>query len=331
MKFCRLLLTICSIAVLSPMIALAGGNVDPGRSFVSEGPVKLSVSVDKTVAQVSDPIQLVVEVDAPRGTRVQLPQLPAELGEFDVAGTQQVNDLPSAAGADTRHWVLRTTLETIKTGDLAIPALDVHFATDAKATTFDTLHSQPIQVRIESVLEDRADPTKFRDIKDTVDLAVPESHSRAWIGWTLASMGAIAALALAAAVIARRKRGPSAAAWAMAQFADLEQLPIDDAAEAESVYNELVDIIREYFELEFNVPVLSQTTREFLLQAANEIGIGEVSRQRLARLASLADEIKFARLGVGEDQVRQALESAKLFVGECEQHRLALEKEARDA
>ncbi|MEX2092580.1 MAG: BatD family protein [Pirellulales bacterium] len=291
-------------------------------------PVDLRVSVDKTVAQVAEPIRLVVEVAAPRDTRVELPQLADKLGEFEVRSSERTRDIPAAAGADSRRWVLEATLETIKTGELTIPPLGVHYTTDAKTTTFKTLRSKPIQVRITSVLENRADPTKFRDIKDTVDVVVPELHSYAWLGWTAAGFGTAAALVLLAVVVVKRKRGPSPAKWALAAIADVEQLAITNAADAEATYNESVDVIREFFELEFNVPALTRTTREFLAQAANVVGLSKTARERLTSLSSIADEIKFARLGVGEQQVRQALDQARAFVNECDAHRRASEKEA---
>ncbi len=284
--------------------------------------------IDKKVAQVAEPVRLVLEVDAPLGTRVELPQLAEKLGDFDVRASQQTNDVPSAANGHSRRWVLNASLDTIKTGELTVPPLEVHYTTDANASTFKTLQTKPIPVRITSVLEDRPDPTKFRDIKTTVDIPVPEQHSYAWLGWSAAGVGGALAVALATLAVVRRKRGPSPAEWALAAIADLEQLTIAGSADAEAAYNELVDLVREFFELEFNVPTLSRTTREFLAQAATVVSLDKTARERLASLASLADEIKFARLGVGEAQVRQALEQAKAFVGECETHRRALEKEA---
>lgn len=316
-------------AVMVPMTALAAVNdANVHRTVAADGPVKLTVSVDKVSAQVADPIELVFKVEAPRGTRVEMPRLSNELGGFEVRNTEALQDIPSAENADERFWELRTTLETIKTGHLEIPALDVHFAEDATATTFKTLRSKPIEIQITSVLEDRADPAKFRDIKDTVDLAVPERTSRVWIVWTAGGVGVAVAVVLATLLVARRKRGPSPAAWALGQIVDLEQLRANDSADAELIYNELVDVVREFFELEFNVPTLSRTSREFLAQAAKTVGLGETPRKRLASLMSIADEIKFARYGANEKQIRQALANAKAFVGECEQHREALERRA---
>jgi hypothetical protein len=314
---------------LVPAFALAAdGGAELQPSVVADGPVMLSVKVDKSVVQVAEPIRLLLEVDAPRGTRVELPQLTDHLGDFEVRGSERTKDIPAADGADSRRWVLSAQLETIKTGEVTVPPLDVHYATDAKATTFKTLRSQPIQIRITSVLEDRADPTKFRDIKDTVDVAVPELHSNAWLGWTAAGVGAATAVALLALVVVRRKREPSPADWALAAIADLEQCKIANSADAEAAYNEVVDVLREFFELEFSVPTLARTTREFLAQAAKVVGLEKMAGEQLASLASIADEIKFARLGVGEQQVRQALEQAKAFIDECEAYRRANEKEA---
>jgi hypothetical protein len=295
---------------------------------LAEGPPNLSVRVDKSVAQVADPIRLVLEVDAPRGTRVELPKLTDKLGDFNVRSSNETKDVPAADGADSRRWRLEASLETIKTGQLTIPPLEVHYATEANATTFETLHSKPIEVRITSVLENRADPTKFRDIKETVDVPVPELHSYAWVGWTAAGVGGAIVIALATLAVVRRKRGPSPAEWALAAIADLEQLAISNSADAEAAYNEVVDVVREFFELEFDVPTLSRTTREFLAEATRVVGLGVTAHERLASLASIADDIKFARLGVGKSQVRQALDQAKAFVGECEAHRRARKKEA---
>lgn len=322
------LIAIAAIIALMPMLALANSTDEGQRSVETDGAVKLSVHIDKSAAQVADPIQLMLEVDAPRGTRVEMPQLSGELGDFEVRNSELVKDIPSPAIADGRRWVVRATLETIKTGELTIPPLDVQYATDSKSSTFKTLRSKPLPIRIASVLENRADLKKFHDIKDVSDVAVPEQHSYAWLGWISAGVVATAALAALALFVMRRRRGPSPAEWALAAIAELEQLSIANGADTEAVYNEGVDIVREFFELEFNVPTLSQTTREFLAQAVKAVGLGETARERLTSLASLADEIKFARLGVGEAQVRQALEQAKAFIRECEEHRMASEREA---
>jgi len=311
--------------LLAALPGLAGAALP--ESTVSDGPVTVAVRVDHDSAQVAEPVQLTLVVSAPKGTRVKLPQLTERLGEFDVRGTEQTNDIPAADG-NLRRWSIATTLETIKTGTVEVPALDVHFATAANPSSFRTLTTKPLTAEIKSVLEDRPDPTKFRDIKETVDVAVPETHSYAWVGGTAAGVGAAVAVALATLVIVKHRRGPSPAQWALAAIADLRGLPIANSEDAEATYNEVVDVLREYFELEFNVPTLAKTTREFLTETTKYVKLDQTSRDRLASLASIADEIKFARLDVGEAQVGQALDQAEAFVHECEAYNRTAQKEA---
>lgn len=325
----RLIAPFALMAVLVSATTLVA-STDPGldSSVVKEGPVTLRASVNKQVAQVADPVQYVLEVLAPRKTRVELPKLPEKLGDFDISDTEMLRDIPSAENPDQRQWILRATLETIKTGSLDIPSLDVHFAVDENSTTFETVRSEPLQIQITSVLEDRADPTKFRDIKDAVDVAVPEESSRAWVAWTLGGTGAAAVIALATVLLASRKRGPTPAAWALDEINDLRQLLSDDSADVELTYNELVDVVREFFELQYNVPTLTRTSPEVLAEAAERVRLGEAPRQRLSSLMSVADEIKFACYGVDKQQMEQAFDDARDFVLECEQHREALERES---
>jgi hypothetical protein len=312
-----------------PSISAAGADGSHAlQSTVSDGPVKVTARIDKGTVRIAEPIQLVLEVEAPRGTRLELPAKMNRLGVFDVRLIEQSNDIPSATGADKRTWILRVTLESIKTGALEVPPLDVHYTTDAKSPTFKTLSTSPIPVHVTSVVENRADPTRFRDIKPTVDVPVPQTPSRGRVIWTCGGIAAaFAGLLLITAVVRRRRRGLSPAAWAIDTIKELEQLDISETG-AEGLFNEVVDVLREYFELEFNVPTLPKTTREFLADASSEIGLPEIARKRLEWIASVADEIKFARLAVGEQHLVHAFTQARAFVAECDAHRLATTKGA---
>ena len=313
-----------------PALALAGAETAPSlRSEASDGPVEVTAQISTASARVAEPIQLVLEVDAPRGARIELPAKAERLGDFEVRRGERTIDIPSARQAGKRSWIVRMTLESLKTGVLTIPPLEVHYTLEASDSTFKTLSTSPLKVRIASVLENRADPTRFRDIKQTVDVPVPETTSRGWIAWTCGGVvAAVVASLLLLVAIKRGRRGPAPAAWALASIQELEQVELSQTTGVEAMFNEVVDIVREYFELEFNVPTLSRTAREFLADASDEVGLPEVASKRLSWLASVADEIKFARLGVGEDHLKHAFAQAKAFVNECEAHRRAAMKGA---
>lgn len=319
--------TMAALLATLPLPLLAGVDGSNSlQSVVADGPVKVTARIDKGTARVAEPIQLALEVEGPHGTRLEMPAKMNRLGNFDVRRIEQSNDIPSRNGADKRTWILQATLESIKTGTLEIPPLVVHYTTDAKSSTFKTLSTSPIPVHITSVLENRADPTRFRDIKQTVDVPVPETPSRRWIAWTCGGLvTTVAGLLLIVTVVKRRRRGPSPAAWAIDTINELEHLNVSQTG-AEARFNEVVDVLREYFELEFNVPTLPKTTREFLADASSEVGLPEIARKRLEWMASVADEIKFARLAVGEQHLVHAFAQARAFVAECEAHRLATTK-----
>ena len=313
-----------------PALAFAGAEVAPSlRSEVVDGSVKVTTRISAASARVAEPIQLVLEVEAPRGARVELPAKADRLGDFEVRRSDRTIDIPSATQADKRSWIVRMTLESLKTGELTIPPLEVHYTTDATESTFKTRSTSPLKVHIASVLENRADPTRFRDIKQTVDVPVPETTSRSWIAWTCGGVvAAVVASLLLLVAVKRGRRGPTPAAWALASIEELEHVDLSQMTGVEAMFNEVVDIVREYFELEFNVPMLSRTAREFLAEVSDEVGLPEVASKRLSWLASVADEIKFARLGVGEKHLTHAFAQARAFINECEAHRRAAMKEA---
>lgn len=317
-----------AVLALSAAHAIAGeAGADPRTSVVEDGQVKIRLTADKSEASVADPIELKVEVEAPAKTRVVLPQTEAKLGEFDVRSNAAFNDIPSGDASGNRLYVLRLKLDTIKTGDLVVPPIEIQYSQEGSSTGPKSLSTKPLPIRITSVLEERADPTKFRDIKSTVDVVVPSPTSYAWVSWTAGSAVALAGTLLVVTALQRRRR-PAPAAWALASIDDVAKLKIESPADAQAVVNEIVDIIREYFGLTFDVPALSRTSRELVSQAKRRFHLNDSAIESLTWLASLADEIKFAQLGTGEKQAREAIDRARTFVNKCEQQRLAQEKGA---
>src|SRR3954470_1311181 len=129
-----------------PMVALAGGDAAPAlRSDTSDGPVKVTARISAASARVAEPIQLVLEVDAPRGARIELPPKAERLGDFEVRHSERTMNIPSAAQSDKRSWIVRSTLESLKTGELTIPPLEVHYTLDASESTFKTISTLPLK------------------------------------------------------------------------------------------------------------------------------------------------------------------------------------------
>jgi hypothetical protein len=318
------LVRIWGLATLWAALPVLAIGAEP--TTATSGPVTATLRVDRETAHVAEPVLLTLEVTAPSGVRVELPSLAKRLGDFDVRNVERTPDVPAPDG-DARRWLLEATLDTIKTGSLTIPSLEVHFALPENPQSFDTVATKPQTIQIQSVIEADPDPTKFRDIKETLDLAAPSSPTSSAIAWAAAGVGGALALALTAALVVRRRRGPSPADWALASLAELRRLPVANDADAEAAYNEAADLLREYCELEYDLPLLARTTREMLAEM-NQLADGQPALlARLAAMASLADEIKFARRGVSEQQLHDAFDQAEQFIRESEASRRAAVKE----
>src|SRR4051812_247382 len=132
----------------SPLLLYANEQGEQLTSAsATAGLVTVTSSVDKATTSVAEPLHLKLVVEAPLGTRIEWPSLGKKLGDMDLTHTAMSNNVPSSTNQKLREWVLQLTLESIKTGDLAIPALDVRYATDS-TSEFHTVRSSPLSVHI---------------------------------------------------------------------------------------------------------------------------------------------------------------------------------------
>ncbi len=322
----NLALIMAMLATLSALKAVAGDQAAPTSPVTPASDVKVTATLDKSTAAVAEPLQFSITVKAPRGTRIEWPSLGQKLGDLEIRHTVRTGDVPSADATGTREWMLRLTLDSIKTGDLTIPPVEVRYALPSTAAQLQTAQTQPQHVVISSVLEDRPDPTHFRDIKQTVDVPVPPTSS-SWLVWGGVVTGVLAAGGLLVAVLIRRRTGLAPSVWALKSISDLEAKSSDETNNA-NTFDKVLEIVREYFELEFDIPALPSTTQEFLADASTEIGLPQQTAERLKWLATVADEIKFARLTIGPPHLQQAFAQARSIISECVEHQHALAKEA---
>lgn len=294
---------------------VAEGN-RPQSSVVADGPVKVTTTVSRSSARVVEPIELTVEVDAPHGIRVEMPEIGERLGDFDVRHIERFKDLPAADAANSRRTVVKATLDTLKTGDIDLPPLTVQYGGVNESGELKSLRTKPIRIHVTSVLEGRADPTKFRDIKGTVDLPIEPPQSYAWLVWGGGSLAAVAAAATILLFV-RRRRGPTPAAWALAALDELAAVEVRDANQAEELIDELADVVREFFELEFDLPAAAYTSAEFLNAASQRDELNSAVRDNLRSIAALADHVKFARYEAGAHAVAKAIEKARTIIKTC--------------
>ncbi len=275
--------------LLVPLLATSSAEAEQFTKRSDDG-VRIDISVDRTTTQVVDPIRMDIVVTARLGTTVVLPEVDESIGEFHVHDVQTQLDMPTPDG-NQRQWTLTMTLDTLKSGELTIPAVEVQYRL-AESNSFQAVHSDPIPIRVASLLKDPMDPSDFCDIQSVVDIEVPTPTTASWGWWALGGAAVLASIVVIVLVASRRSRVLSPSEAALHEIEQLglafERQEVDSA----SVFGELADVIRGFHEVQC-VGVASHAMPEFV---------------------SIAEEVKFANLAVDSGQVRDALASSRAYV-----------------
>lgn len=187
----------------------------------------------------------------------------------------------------------------------------------------DTMYSEAVFIRVNTVPVDTS--KAFKDIKPIyeMDKTFGEWLAENW-PWIAGVLAAILIGAGAWWYYERKKRRPDEKpikkepdilphVEALLALSDLERKKIWQAGDVKEYYIELTDIIRHYIERRYAVPAMEQTTAE-IVSAVQYAGINQEHIERLRRLLSKADFVKFAKdKPVGQDN-ELAMNDAREFV-----------------
>ena len=318
---------LAGLALLAPTIhAYSDDSLHQHVTVV--GSVHVAVQIDKPIAMIADPVTLTLQVTAPNGSKVDLPQLGQQLGELTVIDVDTLLDIPidkgsSARTGDQRHWTLQATLETIFTGEHQIPPLEVlvRISPDKTAAPEEVrILSKPIDLKIASVLNQPVDPNNpFREVKDVIDVEVPNVElpkSARWRNWAIGF--GLAVLALGVAAWWRYRNKPVAIeTWALSELDHLEAGDLESATPP-VVYGKLTDIVRRFLRFKFGHDL------DVLLDGGDQTKTDSPS----ARIPSEAldsfrdflrdaNNVKFAKRPVTRDQITDAIRRMRRLIETC--------------
>ncbi|MHC4769438.1 MAG: hypothetical protein ACYTEI_12095 [Planctomycetota bacterium] len=319
------------------LLALGGCGqpADPGGSdggpprvgaTTEHGPVSMTVWAEPGEITVGGRVKLTIEVTAPEGIEVRMPQLEDTVGAFAVRAAHTPPDVPEGG---RRRFAHTYELDTFAAGDVEIPAVSVRF-TDRRPEVDETgqglegeLAGEPLMIRVGSVLAGTEQPTDFRDIKSPVDVPVDSPLAARWLLWAAVIVVAGAAAAAVAIVMARRRRRRTAAErnvgpheWASAQLDALARERLIEESRFHEFYFRLTDIVRQYIERRFSIMAPEQTTDEFLVQARTSPVLSDEHKDVLGGFLRAADMVKFARHQPTADEAGRAFAGARTFVDE---------------
>ena len=305
--------TLCMAAMIALHCISATYEVhaDEVSRTADSNPATVNVKVSSSTVQVAEPLTLELTVTASAGSRVDFPSVGKSLGSFDVTDQTGRSDVPSASDVNRRIWTQRLTLESIVTGDVEIPSLEIQVRSSASSQT---LKTDAMPVRVISVLEDRADPTQFRDIQSVVDVTVPQPASHAWLWSVLGGLGGVVVAGLLFVAVAGRRTWIEPKVWAIRK---LEQLRNSDAMKSSDtviVTEHLTTILRDYLELQFGIAAAFQTTRELLLAIETGKYMNAAATKGFSQLFENSDRVRFAGLRLTHAELTNAIDDAQRLI-----------------
>jgi hypothetical protein len=266
--------------------------------------VKAGVTAAPDSVRIGDPFRVTVGIRAPRGATIEFPRT------MDSSSAVQSLD----------PVVVRTSPDTTATEQYA----------DYRVAAWD-VGAQP--VRLPEVI------VRYNGLERRVPLAghvfvrsvlpadsaqrVPKPPRALFefgiLPWWLWALIAAAIIAIGLLIwwwLRRRRRPPAAVIVdpferAESEFTRIEALGLIEAGERGRYVTLMVEVLRDYLAARFSAAALSQTTTE-LQRAVRELP--SVPQDRLIRLLTEADLIKFARRPVSSDRAREIGREAHAIV-----------------
>lgn len=272
--------------------------------LASDAP-RVTATASRTDLRVGESFVVELTGSGPPGTTFDFPK---------EAGNESVELRASEAGASPpAPGVRRYEGMALSLGDVDLPAVEVPYRLpDGSSGTAST---EPIGLRVASVLPKDPKQQKLVDIRGPVPLAIGTPF---WVAVTIAS------LLIAGAVLWwRRRRRPAPPVAAAPEAApDVEALAaLDRLAGAGLVerddyrayYIALAEIAKRYLERRLGAPVLEMTSAEMASFLRDHAAAGP-SAASVRDLAGAADRVKFARGDGLADEARRHLEAARALV-----------------
>lgn len=299
--------TVLTLLLLNVMLM----SIVCGAQIESPTGAHINVQASSTTVHVAEPVNITLTVTAPASAQVNFPDVPQQIGDFEVIDHRDRFDIPSAKNISERTWTRILTIESIVTGELQIPAMEVAVSTKEGQTM---LVSNPLTIQVASVLKADSDPTQFRDIEPVVDVSVPSTASRQWIAWSALTAGILILSVGLVFWIRGRRSLITPNEWAKRELSLLDTSKDFASGNNEAFIRRLINILREYLGLQFGFQSNVQTSQELLNVLKSEQLISELHLSKAESLLKTAEEAKFAGLQLSREELSATLKDIRSLI-----------------
>ncbi|MFQ5425037.1 MAG: DUF4381 family protein [Phycisphaerae bacterium] len=305
----------CSHKTGPPPAATQPAGTSVSRK-ASDGPVRLTVRVDRDAITAPEPVMLTLVVEAERGVDVQMPEFKDILGGFSVAAVSAPKRSEDDLTVRTEQTV---RLEAALPGEQTVPSIAAEYTDDreradgSKETLTGTVTTEPITVRVDLALADVRDPA-----------TLPMPLSRRILFWVLGVVVVMAAIGLLARWWRRRRRrvvveSPlerrlAAHEWALAELERLIGEDLVAAGRVQEFYYRINGLVRRYIEMRFALMAAERTSEEFLREVQGSAALSEAHKRLLRDFTGACDPVKYAALEPERKDIDWVLQTARSFI-----------------
>ncbi len=289
----RSLLYIFGILIFAIGLA-TGQDAVPIDTVKSATGITIETEIDKAEIYIGDLINYRLTVFFDSSIALTPPPIGANLGSFDVKDYQADDEIDLDDGR--RKIESRFLLTTFTTGDYIIPPIPIEYM--MPDSTRKILISEPIAIRVSSLLAEDSDTLDIRDLKPPFDFQA----SRAWLYYLIGSVILVGAI-LFYLIWRHRRKKQLESEWidprqpweiAFEGLAVLKEKNLPAENKYKLYYIDLSEIVRAFLGRIYNIPVLDMTTDEFCANLT-ELEVTEDQYIWIKAFLMYSDLVKFAK------------------------------------
>ncbi|WP_343667072.1 hypothetical protein [Chitinophaga sp.] len=281
-----------------------------GYGLASQAQVQVSARTDTDRIRIGEQVKLILSATVPNqgAGNVVFPQLPDSFTHWEVVSR---TGLDTAAANGNKVLQQTLVLTSFDSGSWDLPALKFEVLNNGAVT--DSAFTDSLRIEVGTV---QVDTTKaFKPIKAV--RTVPWSFWDYWLYFAIGITVIIIGIGLWVYFRGRPKKEvvkPAVAAVppyevALLALKQLKEEKLWQQGDVKQYYTRITDVLRAYFEQQFNIPALEQTSEE-LLQHIKPVTVLNQQRDRLRDLLTIADLAKFAKLNPTPEEHERALSQA---------------------
>ncbi len=278
----------------------------------------INASVDRNSILIGEQIKLVLtadNVDVKKYPIVQWPQIPDTFNHFEVIERGKI-DTVNKNGVD--HYQQTYILTSFDEGFWDIPAFNVSFS---KRSRRNPVSVPTPSIKIKVFPADISRLKNYHDIKNIMQTPKESAHSQTKTNSVIALIAVIVLVIVLWLVLKRRriknktleKKGMlNSIDWILEQLTLLEKKQIPDKEAVKEYYQQLYQLCRQYFSIEFDINILYCTTEEWVA-ILEGLELDKKNKAPFYELVKKADSVRFADRDITEN-LNEEISTARNFV-----------------